>query len=318
MPGGSNGPIQYTGAPFQHPTKTMLQLRRRLIRRLGYSAQVDDPPPGMTELLTDFLEDAQRQLYKRKGIPERIMRWWFIPVRQGERHYDVPSISTNFRTDFTTANDGAADYIERATGSFLVDEFAPGQIVTIAGGVNDGTKVTIAAVDDSRMTFLETEILTAEAAGTSVAVSTVNYITLYNKKIEHVMIQQGQHWWELTEGISPLRYNEVGQSRPQNYEWTGTLEIWPAPNRDYTIWIYGRFGLLPFEADEDVTTIDPDLVFLMALANAKAHYGQMDAGSIYQQLEVHLANIVAENHGNERYIPSPKRPYRDATRPRQV
>lgn len=318
MTGGTNGPIQYTGAPFQHRSSTLLTLRRRLLRRLGYAAQVDNPPVGMNDLLNEFLQDAQRQLYRRNGVPDRIKRWWFIPVVEGQRHYDVPSISTNFRTDFTTTASPSGDYIERVAGSFITDEFRVGQVVTISGGANDGTKVTVAAVAADRLTFAEADTLTSEVAGPSVAVSTVNYISLFNKKIDHVVCQEGQHWWDLYEGIDPMRYNETQSGRPQEYEWTDTLEIWPTPDQDYTIWIYGRFGLLPFEADTDVTTIDPDMVFLMALANAKAHYGHTDAGSYFRQLEVMLQNVVAENHGKKRYIPNPKAPTLDRPRPRQV
>jgi len=61
--------------------ETLLQLRTRLMRRLGYSAQATNPPPGMAELLDDFLRDAQDQLYMKNPVlrTERLYRWTMVP-----------------------------------------------------------------------------------------------------------------------------------------------------------------------------------------------------------------------------------------------
>jgi len=318
MPGGTNGPPIYTGAPYQHKSSTLLALRNRLMIRLNFSAQLLAPPPGMTELLNDFLYDAQVDLYRRPGHPDRIKRWWSIPIIAGERHYDVPSITTNFRTDLAFTADAGGDFVQRAAGDFQAEGFKAGQIITIAGGANDGTKMTIAAVATDQLTFVEQSVLTTAAAGPSVAVSTVNYISLYEKKIDHLMLQQDTQWWEMKEGIDPMRYNQTSASIPQCYEWTDTLEIWPAPDENYTVWIYGVFGLLPFQADTDVTTIDPDMVFNLALALAKAHYGQQDAQVYFRKAEVALNQVVKEGHGNQRYIPDPRPQGRNIPRPQQV
>jgi len=84
------------------------------------------------------------------------------------------------------------------------------------------------------------------------------------------------------------------------------MEIWPEPDQAYTIYLKGHFGLLPFVADTDVTTIESKLVFLMALANGKAHYGKGDAGTIFRQLEVVLKKYNGEDFGLKRYIPGKK------------
>ena len=44
-------------------------------------------------------------------------------------------------------------------------------------------------------------------------------------------------------------------------------------------------------------------MFLLALANAKAHYGKPDANNPVHELEVMISNLVAGSHNTARYIP---------------
>ena len=48
---------------------------------------------------------------------------------------------------------------------------------------------------------------------------------------------------------------------------------------------------------------DDRLIFLLALANAKSHYGRQDAGNAMQEMEVYLHGLVAGSHQTRRYIP---------------
>jgi len=128
------------------------------------------------------------------------------------------------------------------------------------------------------------------------------------RRISEQWVNDGSTWNKMIEGIDPLQFNTTGQQFPQYYEWSDHLEIWPEPDKAYTIFVKGHFGLLPFEADTDVTTIDHQLVFLHAIANAKSHYGQKDAATYYRQLEVMLNKLVGKEHGNKRYIPDPDKP----------
>jgi hypothetical protein len=71
------------------PYKTLLELRTSMMRRLGYSAMASNPPAGMPELLTEFLQDAQQQIYNRPGVAlrtRRFFKWTMVP---GTRFYDV-------------------------------------------------------------------------------------------------------------------------------------------------------------------------------------------------------------------------------------
>jgi len=81
------------------------------------------------------------------------------------------------------------------------------------------------------------------------------------------------------------------------------IEVFPAPDAAYTLRIKGHFGLEPFINDTDRATIDSDLLFLWALANAKNHYGHADASDVADQAQVYLKELVAETHGTSRYIP---------------
>jgi hypothetical protein len=71
-----------------NPSRTLAELRRSLMIRLGFSAQTANPPPGMVDLLNDFLQGAQRNLYRQYTVlrTERFFTWALIP---GVRFYDL-------------------------------------------------------------------------------------------------------------------------------------------------------------------------------------------------------------------------------------
>lgn len=70
-----------------YPKETLLALRTKLMRRLGFSAQVANPPPGMAALLDTFLQDAQRSLFATYSF-FRTRRWYTWTLVPGERFYD--------------------------------------------------------------------------------------------------------------------------------------------------------------------------------------------------------------------------------------
>lgn len=125
------------------------------------------------------------------------------------------------------------------------------------------------------------------------------------KHIEAVHVQDTRNvWYPLIEGIEPQLYTMITKPwRPARFEIRQCIEIYPAPDQTYWLWIKGHFGLLAFAADGDSTTIDAELVFLHALANAKAHYGQPDANSIESQANAYRRQIIAGSHGTKKYVP---------------
>lgn len=126
-----------------------------------------------------------------------------------------------------------------------------------------------------------------------------------NKTIEWVGIQDTRNvWYPMVAGIPPEVYTMAQVPwRPARYDIKGCLEVYPAPDQVYFLWIRGHFGLLPFVQDTDSTTINSEVVYLHALAGAKAHYGQPDANDIEAQANAYRAELVAATHKTKRYIP---------------
>lgn len=111
-------------------------------------------------------------------------------------------------------------------------------------------------------------------------------------------------WYPLIKGIPPTFYTMVNyQGLPARYEIRQCIEILPAPSEAYTLWVKGHFGLNRFTEDDDRTTLDSELVFLWALANAKNHYRQGDAADVAMEAKEYLGSLVAGAHGTARYVP---------------
>lgn len=222
------GPVYNCSCDDESDNETLSALRRRLLIRLGYAAQAENPPPGMASLLNEFLIGAQRFLYNRPAYRalrvERFFSWTMAP---GVRMYDLPD------------ND--------ETCSKVLNPY----------------KLSWVGVED------------------------LNGV-----------------WYQLTSGIPPEFYTSVVfQGIPSRYEIRQCIEVFPAPAAAYKLRIKGQFGLTAFAADDDKTTIDSELVFLWALANAKAHYGQGDAEAVAAQANTYLGGLIAGTHGTKRYVP---------------
>jgi hypothetical protein len=77
--------VDAQGGSFQ----TLLQLRQRLMVRLGFGNQLANPPPGVAALMDSFLYDAQVLYYQRAPwlLANRFFSW---PLLAGVRLYDFP------------------------------------------------------------------------------------------------------------------------------------------------------------------------------------------------------------------------------------
>lgn len=125
------------------------------------------------------------------------------------------------------------------------------------------------------------------------------------RKVTWVGVSQGDDQWQpIACGIDPSLYGTNISGIPQCYEIRQCIEVWPAPaDATWKLRVKGHFGLLPFVAETDYTTIDAEAVFLLALANAKAHYGQPDAKNYIDQLSTYLGDLVSGSHQTRRYLP---------------
>lgn len=115
-------------------------------------------------------------------------------------------------------------------------------------------------------------------------------------------------WYELTQGIPPVYYTraKINSGWPTNFDVRQCLEVFPAPQAEYTLWVKARFNPTLMTLDADLTTMDAELVLLLALANAKAAKGQSDAQNVMGQATSYLGALVAGTHGTTRYVPRSK------------
>jgi hypothetical protein len=110
-------------------------------------------------------------------------------------------------------------------------------------------------------------------------------------------------WYPLTSGIPPEFYTGTQQGLPCRYEIRQCVEVYPPPDAAYTLRIKGHYKLTDLTDDDDQTTIDSELVFMWALATAKAHYGHADADNIAAMANDYLGRLVGGKHGTKRYVP---------------
>ena len=125
------------------------------------------------------------------------------------------------------------------------------------------------------------------------------------KTIEFAGIQDSRNvWYPLIKDIPPQLYTMLAKPwRPARYDIRQSLEVYPAPDQTYWLWLRGHFGLMPFTLDTNYTTLDSELVYLWALANAKAHYGQPDANNIASQANAYRGALIAGTHATGHYVP---------------
>lgn len=126
-----------------------------------------------------------------------------------------------------------------------------------------------------------------------------------NKAIEWAGVQDSRNvWYPLIEGIPAQLYTMITKPwRPARYTIRDAIEVYPAPDQTYFLWLMGHYGLQPFSATSDYTTLDSELVFLVALANAKSHYGQPDASNTMQMANAYRLELIAGTHRTAHYLP---------------
>lgn len=73
----------------ENNNETLGELKNKMMHLLGWGATAANPPPGVAQMLTYWLQDAQAMLYRRftQLRTERFFSW---PLVQGVRMYDLP------------------------------------------------------------------------------------------------------------------------------------------------------------------------------------------------------------------------------------
>lgn len=103
---------------------------------------------------------------------------------------------------------------------------------------------------------------------------------------------------------------------PRRFERFELFEVWPKPDRAYPITFKYVRNLGRFSQDRDLCDLDPGLILLHALFNAKSHYRQPDAQVYANQLQARLAQIKAGAISKRSYSRTPE--YDPPPLPRQV
>lgn len=101
-------------------------------------------------------------------------------------------------------------------------------------------------------------------------------------------IADGENRYRLLEGISEYMRAETEQGTPTHFErLNGQIELYPVPDRKYGLVVEWNSSHFDFNKKTDRCPVNSRLVFLRALATAKAHYRMPDAqntASAYNEL----------------------------------
>lgn len=298
----------YAGLGFVDPlaaddTRQLQALRAQLFRMLGFAAQGANYPPGMEDLLDDWLNEAEQQLWRRIGLTDP------LPDRM--------TADTDTNTLDATAVLAMACYLAKShygkADAKDWKEIALSGIRFPVGGkaaVDQALKSAHALIY-RRYDSLRTERwfswnLTADVALYDFPDNEEACTkTLDPYKARWVGVKEADGAWRpLTQGIPPHALGYEISGPPTHFEFRQCIQVWPAPSTtEGQLVVKGHFNPEAFAADGDTPTVDDELVYLLALANLKAQFNQPDAQNYVGQFEVHLGKLIAGSHGTARYIP---------------
>ncbi|MBF8177245.1 phage adaptor protein [Herminiimonas contaminans] len=138
---------------------------------------------------------------------------------------------------------------------------------------------------------------------------------LNNRILKIETVYNGQ-WRELSEGIRTEDWNTMDTpSFPYRYERYAQILIYPKADQVYTVRIWYVKDLGRFSENGDRATLDDEMVFLHALANAKAHYRHPDAQTYQGQLNTMLGAIRGQSlsfngvYRRDQVAPAAQRPH---------
>jgi hypothetical protein len=296
---------------------TLDEYRTRMMQRLGFSAISATPPPGMEGMLTTFLQDAQDFLYLKYPAlrTRRFFRWTTI---ENERFYGIRDNDETW-TEVDVTLTGTAPGVVYFPGTPPTD----GQRIQFWPG-DDALPAELTAYQHYYVVNSNPDYGTCEVSATedgdSIDFTTggdvhashtpANSACIFNMQqyadIEGAwIVDLNGMWLPMVQGIPPVFYTTSMQpSIPTRFEIRQCIEIFPAPNvGGYQLYLKGHFGKAAFSEDDDKPTIDGQLVYLWALANALDYYGKPSASGVAEQAREHLGSLVAGTHGAKRYVP---------------
>lgn len=298
----------YAGLGFVDPRDTddqldLSDLRAELFRMLGFAAMGANYPPGMADLLDAWLNESEQILWRRLGLTGT------MPTRM--------ALETDQNTLDATAVLAMACYLGKAHyGKADAKEWKELAIAGIrfpfgAQAAVDQHLKSAHALIYRRYDALRTERFFSWDLTADVALydfpdneeACTKKLDPYKIRWVGVTDSDGARR-PLTHGIPDhaLGYDISGP--PTHYEIRQCIHLWPAPDAtEGQLIIRGHYGPEDFAADGDLPSVDDELVYLLALANAKAQFQQPDANLFVSQFEVHLGKLIAGTHATSRYVP---------------
>ncbi len=114
-----------------------------------------------------------------------------------------------------------------------------------------------------------------------------------------VWVKDSSTWIPINEGISADMWDTMDTtSVPSAYERYNQILFYPKNNTLRTVRVWGIVNLGRFTQDADFASINSDLVFLHALAHAKAHYGKSDAAVYLTQFTALMNQLKGKQIGS--------------------
>ncbi len=301
--------------------RSLKDLRDDLTRRAGNAALAGATlPPGMSDLIDGFINEAQQTLFRRLeldrgGLP--------LPARMTAdgnlTTLDYVPVF-NLALALYKAHLGAGDakvYFE-ITEKFLADTLnrtPPNATALCKSFLQDAQRQLVRRYEAARMDRWFTWNLVQGVRfydlprNLEKKADTPCDKTIDQLAIKWVGIQNGSVMAPMRKGIPNTMVGYTSQvGYPCYYDIKQCIEVWPAPSASTgQLRIRAGFKLGPFEDDADQPSLDEELVFLFALANGMAHFKRPDAQSVMAQFSVYLADLVADSHGTARYVPGQNR-----------
>lgn len=292
-------------------TRTLAEIRGDMLNLLGWGANAANPGPGVVPTLNSFINEAQQTLARRLELDRGAAS---LPPRMTA---ESDPTTLDYQPVLTLAMAMAcAHYAKPESKAYFeqhekyVGDWAnrrpPGLTAMLTGKLQEAQRTLLMRYPALRTVRFFSWPLTA---GVHLYDLPDNQEACSKKlnplRLKWVGVEVDGIWRPLRQGIAPELYSHpYTEGEPQRFEIRQCIEIWPTPSTtNGRLVIKGDFGIEPFAADTDKTTIDEHAVYLLAVANAKAHYRQPDAQSYFQQLEVYLGGLFAGTHGVKRYIP---------------
>lgn len=290
--------------------RTLAEIRDDMLNLLGWGANASNPSPGVVPTLNSFINEAQQTLARRLeldmgagAMPPRMLAdgdattldyqpVMTLAMAMACAHYSKPEAKAYFEQH------------EKYVGDWA-NRRPPGLSAILTGKLQEAQRTLLMRYPALRTVRFFSWPLTAGVHLYDLADNQESCSKRLNPlRLKWVGVDQDGVWRPLRQGIPPELYSHNQRGRVERFEIRQCIEVWPAPaETSGRLVIKGDFGIEPFAADTDKTTIDEHAVYLLALANTKAHYRHPDADSYFQQLEVYIAGLVAGTHGVKRYIP---------------